>query len=436
MIVGFSKHGKGLAQGAINYLLSERSAGYAAFNYLLGEKNRSGVPRTPLPVVVRGNPTVTQSLIDSVPFQWRYTSGVLSFSAGERITPEMEKKIMDEFEATAFAGLSVDRYNILWIRHAHTGREEIHFVVPRVELSTGKSLNIAPPGKASRTLFDTFRSKINAEHGLSDPDDPARRRTLSLPSVIAKLQNVPGKSWSKSNSRVREAINGFVEAKAQAGKFNSRKDVVQELQSAGFQVVRQGKDYLTVLQPITGERFRLRGASYAEKWPEPQSGVPSPGTQANPKRAAAFEKQLVSLRQDRAAFNQERYRVAPTSIQHPSIVYDRIGNSSPCRVQTAGSPVARTRTTIDPLHCRLNQAVDRWSGAHGNLEFASDRFGRAHRTFANDFDQKIATCENRQASNDIMDKYDVPQRSTTAGRELDQEREPDEELEPEMDTDS
>ena len=118
MIVGFSKHGKGLAQGAINYLLSERSAGHAAFSYLLGEKNRSGVQRNPLPVVVRGNPTVTQRLTDSVPFQWRYTSGVLSFSAGERITPEMEKKIMDEFESNAFAGLSADRYNILWIRHA------------------------------------------------------------------------------------------------------------------------------------------------------------------------------------------------------------------------------------------------------------------------------------------------------------------------------
>ena len=178
MIVGFSKHGQGKAQGVLNYLLAEDGAA-GALGYLLGENNRAGVRRSPLPVVVRGDSAVTHGLINSSNFEWRYTSGVLSFSAGERITPEMEQKIMDEFEAAAFAGLSSDRYNILWIRHAHTGREELHFVVPRIELTTGKSLNIAPPGKASRQLFDTFRSKINAELGLSDPDDPARRRGRS-----------------------------------------------------------------------------------------------------------------------------------------------------------------------------------------------------------------------------------------------------------------
>ena len=203
MIVGFSKHGKGRAQGVINYLLAEKSAG-GALNYLLGENNRAGVRRSPQPVVVRGDPAVTQELINSSPFAWRYTSGVLSFSVGERITPEMEQKIMDKFEAAAFAGFPRDRYDILWIRHGHTGREELHFLVPRVELTTGKSLNIAPPGKASRQLFDTFRSKINAEFGLSDPDDPARRRGLSLPSVIAKLKKQPDQSWACSSARVRQ----------------------------------------------------------------------------------------------------------------------------------------------------------------------------------------------------------------------------------------
>jgi hypothetical protein len=215
-------------------------------------------------------------------------------------------------------------------------------------------------------------------------------------------------------------------------------DVVQELQSAGFQVVRQGKDYLTVLQPITGERFRLRGALYAEKWPERQTDI-LPTRNANPEQAVAFARKLTSLCKDRAEFNHERYGVPPNPDQNQSFVYDRIGNSSSCRSQTIGSPIAGTRTAIDPLHCRLNQAADRWSGAHGNLEFASDRFGRAHRTFANDFDQKVATCENRQASNDIMAKYDVPQRSAADTRERDQEREPDEDREPdepETDTDS
>src|SRR5205823_1763190 len=137
-------------------------------------------------------PEIAERLINETPHKWKYTSGVLSFSPGERITPDMERKIMDEFEANAFSGLSADRYSIVWIRHAHLGREEMHFLVPRVELSTGKSLNIAPPGRASRALFDAWRSKINAEYGLSDPDDPAHRRSLSLPDYVTKLKDRPG----------------------------------------------------------------------------------------------------------------------------------------------------------------------------------------------------------------------------------------------------
>src|SRR5688500_2996885 len=110
-------------------------------------------------------------MIDSLPFKHRYTSGVLSFAPGEVITPAMEKAIMDGFERVALAGLQPDQYSILWVRHQHAGHHELHFVVPRVELVTGKSLNIAPPGRESRALFDMFRSWVNSLYGLAAPDD-------------------------------------------------------------------------------------------------------------------------------------------------------------------------------------------------------------------------------------------------------------------------
>ena len=134
MIVGFSRHGQGSAQGAIKYFTSE--------------KNPDGTERHPAPVVLRGDPDLIGPLIDSLHFKHKYTSGVLSFAPGEIITPEMEERIMDEFENVAFAGLDRDQYAILWVRHAHAGHEELNFLVARVELSTGKSLNIAPPGQA------------------------------------------------------------------------------------------------------------------------------------------------------------------------------------------------------------------------------------------------------------------------------------------------
>jgi hypothetical protein len=156
---------------------------------LTGSSGKKGVRREPCPVIVRGDPERIRALIDSIKHKHKYSSGVLSFSPNEIITPDMEEKIITEFEQAAFAGLSPDRYEILWVRHQHTKgrRHELHFLTPRVDLVTGKSLNIAPPRKSTRELFDTLRSKINSEYGLADPSDPARARKTRTTKHLAKI---------------------------------------------------------------------------------------------------------------------------------------------------------------------------------------------------------------------------------------------------------
>ena len=131
MIVGFSKHGTGDGASPINYLLNPK---------------REGRENNP-PELVRSDPKLTKNLIDALEFKFKYTSGVLSFAPNEEITPSMENTIIERFEQVAFSGLQKDQYNILWVRYTHAGHHELHFVTPRVELSTGKSLNTKPPGK-------------------------------------------------------------------------------------------------------------------------------------------------------------------------------------------------------------------------------------------------------------------------------------------------
>lgn len=425
MIVGFSRHGQGRAQGVLDYLLAENSAG-GALDYLLGEKNKAGVRRSPLPVVLRGDPALTGKLINSSPFQWRYTSGVLSFSKGERITPEMENKIMDEFEAAAFAGLSRDRYDILWVRHAHTGREEMHFVVPRMELATGRSMNIAPPVRASRQLFDTFRSKINAEYGLSDPDDPARRRLLSLPPTIAKLRS----RWALDNARIRQAIHDCIATNVANGTIRSRDAVIGELQSAGFKVVRLGEDYLTVLQPITGKRFRLRGECYRKDWTGVrQRALLLRGRSVN--RAATFAAQLSSLCRNRAEFNLKAYGLPPLQPPTPLPAYDRTGNTSLERAQTVGGTIPAARPAVCRHAVRLDQAAERWLRADRDLERAVVRFGGAHRAFATDLEQTLAARGPRQARVLRTHQYTLSVRPAPSPvrRALDWEMEPEMEVE-------
>jgi hypothetical protein len=300
MIVGFSKHSKGGGRGPVDYLTKAVSP--------------DGTARTPAPVMVRGDAELVRRLIDALPFERTYTSGVLSFAPGEVITPAMEQAIMDGFERVAFAGLEPDRYSILWVRHLHAGHHELHFVTPRTELASGKSLNIHPPGRVSQALFDTFRSMINAEYGLADPDDPARSQAVSLPNHLAKLRAADKRRGKKAlKEDIREAITASVRREVEAGRVHDQAGVVRYLTSVGFEITRTGKDkdYVTVRDRETGQRIRLRGSLYsrhnfhAREIPERRVryGVP------DSTRAAELAAKLESMVAARAKFHQQRYGV-------------------------------------------------------------------------------------------------------------------------------
>ena len=88
------------------------------------------------------------------------------------------------FERLAFAGLDPEQYEVLWVRHTHEDRVELHFCTPRLELTSGRSLNIAPPGYEK--AFDSLRDVMNQRHGWADPMELERaqevRDTIETPT--------------------------------------------------------------------------------------------------------------------------------------------------------------------------------------------------------------------------------------------------------------
>jgi len=121
MIIGFSHHsGAGGSGPVLDYLTG----------YLVNGERRAVAPE-----VVRGDAKAVADIIDALPFQRRYTSGVCSFAAEDVVTPEIQEDIMNRFEGAAFAGIPPDRRSIVWIAHRDKGRLELHFVVPRVDLT-------------------------------------------------------------------------------------------------------------------------------------------------------------------------------------------------------------------------------------------------------------------------------------------------------------
>lgn len=147
----------------IKFFARGTGSGSGPVDYVTHAEEREHSP----PEVLRGDPDQTRELIDSSDHKWRYTSGVLSFATTDAPTRAQQGFVMDEFERTAFAGLERESYDILWVRHSHTdnGRIELHFVVPRVELVSGKALNIAPPGWEG--LYAPLRDALNLENDWS-----------------------------------------------------------------------------------------------------------------------------------------------------------------------------------------------------------------------------------------------------------------------------
>lgn len=327
MIIGFSRHGTGGGRGPVEYITSQERAG------------REAHP----PQILRGSPDNTCLLIDSLAFEHRYTSGVLSFAPGETIGRDVEQAIMDRFEQVAFAGLEPDQYNILWVRHLHADHHELHFVTPRVELSTGKSLNIRPPGEMAKQTFDDLRSEINARYGLSDPTDPSRAKDVATPDHILKIAAEARRDDLRAIPDPRRLLNEIVAQRAAEGLIRHRDDLVEQVKELGFGVPRQGKDYITVSDPESGERWRMRGPLYEREFTPGRTlaAYESAGerTFGEPDQAAAerFAQRVERHIAARAEYHTQRYSQpvrglelrVPDHAEKPALAADQEQNTLP-----------------------------------------------------------------------------------------------------------
>lgn len=230
MIVKIHSRGAGSGSGPVDYLLGK-------------ERNREQAD------VLRGDPERVKELIDTSEYTRTYTSGVLSFQ--ERDLPADEKtRLMDEWENTLMTGLDKDQYTCLWVQHQDKGRLELNFVIPNVELQSGKRLQ---PyfDRADRPRVNAWQTLTNERLGLRDPNDPIYRRPLTPASDLPRDKQLAAESITK----------GLMEL-MRVGQIRERKDVISHLEQFGFQVVRETKNSLSIADPSGGRNIRLKGAIY------------------------------------------------------------------------------------------------------------------------------------------------------------------------------
>lgn len=208
MMVRFFAHGDGSGRAAVDYLVAKEVAAYTEDRKRIAGKT---VLRDVAPEVLSGDPDLTCHLIDSNTRKWRYTSGVVAFHAEDNPSEAEQSEVMRDFEKAAFSGLEFDQANILWVRHAHMGNVELHFLIPRVELYGNRSFNPAPPG--TERFFNAFRDYWNAREGWISPEEPERKRMVKPVFDLGDRKSI------------KETIQTLMLQKIEAGEVRNHSDV-------------------------------------------------------------------------------------------------------------------------------------------------------------------------------------------------------------------
>ncbi len=256
MIVKFFKFGKGNSKSCIDYLLgADREREHAK--------------------VLSGDVELTSAIIDSSRFAKKYTSGCLSFAEAD-LSDDAKKQIMADFEKCLFPGMDPDQYNILWIEHKDKGRLELNFVIPNVELTTGKRLQpfYAP---ADMGRVDCFKKIVNHDYNLHDPDDPENRQLSSVQMVVdenqepifdekGEIQFEPKSDVLGQSKSTQEIVNDIDIAVAKAyldREIKDRDDAILFIaDELGYNVSRISKSSISITLPDRKRPIRLRGEMY------------------------------------------------------------------------------------------------------------------------------------------------------------------------------
>ena len=243
MIVEFFKRGRGKSSGPIGYFLGKNFDREHA-------------------KLLSGDLDEVAELIDSSPYVKKYTAGCLSFFEDD-LSDAKKKNIMAAFEKTLFPGLKPDQYRVVWIEHrdkenTETGdkRLELNFLIPNVEISTGKRLQ---PffAKADLNRVDDFKTIVNHKYQLFDPDDPINRRSIKIAKDLPKDKK---DFISAMNTEVALAITDEL--------VSDRESLKQWMTRIGLEITRITKNQISVKNPNNpeGKPIPLRGEFYEQNF--------------------------------------------------------------------------------------------------------------------------------------------------------------------------
>ena len=291
----------------VKFLPTYTGGGLGSINYLLNERRKAaGTAR-----VIKGDENLTRAIIKGISFSQKTCFGVLSFEEKhDFLTEEQKLKIIKDFEHALLEDYMLERTNRLWVEHSDkNGRLELNFLIPKIDMPTGKSFN-PYLAKFDQHRIDLIKRIINDEYNLYSPDDPAREQTISgNKKNIVHYQNLEELD-KKLHELVRE------------GYIKNRDHMIELLNQSGIEVTRSTKKSITVMLPNQKTKNRLKGGIYDANFTDAQGlGELSKSSSRrirefhnrNPQEELKGNRQkLEELIRKRKKFNRQKFGIPPS----------------------------------------------------------------------------------------------------------------------------
>ena len=339
--IKFLNHGKGSAAHASAYVLDK-------FDHL--GNVRAGVD------VLRGDATTFNAICDSSPHLWKYTSGVIAWSKEDSPTDEQIKEVLDEFEKHAFSGLDPSQYHLFAVLHTDDdGSKHIHVLAPRLDIQSGKSLNIAPPGHEKH--FDSLRDYFNTKYQWSRPDDLLLMKTTQEPNHIAKL-NAQAKNILTSQDletltkkQFCKTVDNYVKTLLKTQIVKNRAEIVSCIeQLEGVASVRAKQTVTVTLN--NGKKHRLSGDFYHEQF---EIGLYSERLRAEAESRPTASELATTLRN--AENVRDDYRAKRETYHQQHYTFKRSTADNIGHKIASQSDFDRNRESITPSHKIANSEL-------------------------------------------------------------------------------
>ncbi|NPA81693.1 MAG: relaxase/mobilization nuclease domain-containing protein [Epsilonproteobacteria bacterium] len=212
----------------------------------------------------------------------------------ENLDKNTLQEIVDEWKNTFLCGLEPEQTAPVFIVHTDKGRSEIHYIMPRVELTTGKSFNPYFVGRDFKKK-DLFQEYINAKYGLSSPRPGL---TKSKPK------------WAKDKKSVLTQLDMELEKLVKSGEIENRTDIVAKLTEWGFEIADDitNKNYIPIVNPDNpeGRAWRLKGAIYKKDF-NAINELERISEPAKHRPIEEIKSELDSIIEKNTAYNKRRY---------------------------------------------------------------------------------------------------------------------------------